>query len=50
VLEFRREELEDRFDDLYRKLNRKTVIKVRNEKIRKWSDLSRESYGTNPSI
>jgi hypothetical protein len=50
VLEFRREELEDKFDDLYRKLNRKTVVNVREEKIRRWSELSRESYGTNPSI
>jgi Type I restriction enzyme R protein N terminus (HSDR_N) len=47
VLEFRREELEDRFDDLYHKLNRKTVIKVRKEKIRRWSELSAQPRDSN---
>jgi hypothetical protein len=37
---FKREELQDRFDDLYRLLNRETVTQARREKIRKLSELS----------
>jgi hypothetical protein len=33
MLEIRREELQDRFDELYRLLNRETVIKARRDKI-----------------
>ena len=39
-MEFKREELQDRFDDLYRLLNRDTVTQARKEKIRKSSELS----------
>jgi hypothetical protein len=38
VLEFKREELQERFDEIYRILNCETVTKAREEKIRKWSE------------
>jgi Type I restriction enzyme R protein N terminus (HSDR_N) len=38
ALEFRREELQDRFDEIYRNLNCETVTSARKEKIRKWSE------------
>ena len=38
ALEFRREELQDRFDEIYRHLNCETVTSARKEKIRKWSE------------
>lgn len=38
ALEFRREELRDRFDEIYRILNCETVTNARNEKIRKQSE------------
>jgi Type I restriction enzyme R protein N terminus (HSDR_N) len=47
VLEFGREELQDRFDEIYRLLNRETVTQARVEKIRKWSELSAQSRDGN---
>jgi hypothetical protein len=37
MLEITREELQDRFDELYRLLNRETVIKARRDKIARWT-------------
>ena len=45
VLEFKREELKDRFDEIYRLLNCETVTKARIEKFERWSEL----YGTHVS-
>lgn len=45
MLEFRREELRDRFDDLYRLLNRETVIKTRIERIARFSDAAQSRPG-----
>ena len=39
VLEFRREELKERFDEIYRLLNCETVTKARIEKVHKWGEL-----------
>ena len=39
VLEFRREELQDRFDEIYRLLNLETVTKAYDDKIRAWTEL-----------
>ena len=47
-MEFKREELQDRFDDLYRLLNRETVTQARKEKIRKLSELSAQARDGNP--
>jgi hypothetical protein len=38
-MEFKRQELQDRFDDLYRLLNRDTVTQTRREKFRKWTEI-----------
>jgi hypothetical protein len=38
VLEFKREELQNRFDEIYRLLNCETVTKAREQKILKWSE------------
>jgi hypothetical protein len=40
VLEFRREEIQDRFDEIYRLLNRETVTKAYAEKVRKWTEIA----------
>ncbi len=39
-LEITREELQDRFDELYRLLNRETVIKARRDKVARWTGIS----------
>jgi hypothetical protein len=39
VLEFRREELRDRFDEIYRLLNCETVTEARIERSRRLSEL-----------
>jgi hypothetical protein len=48
-MEFKREELQDRFDDLYRLLNRETVTQARREKIRKLRELSAQPQDGNLS-
>jgi Type I restriction enzyme R protein N terminus (HSDR_N) len=48
-MEFKREELQDRFDDLYRLLNRDTVTQARKEKIRKLGELSAQVRDDDPS-
>jgi hypothetical protein len=47
-MEFKRQELQDRFDDIYHLLNRETVTQAREEKIRKWGELSAEARDGNP--
>lgn len=47
-MEFKRQELQDRFDDLYRLLNRDTVTQTRREKFRKWTELAAQSRDGNP--
>jgi hypothetical protein len=46
-MEFKRQELQDRFDEIYRLLNRETVTQARKEKIRKWSELSAQARDGN---
>jgi len=41
VLEFKRSELENRFDEIYRVLNCETVAKAYDAKLMKWSELQR---------
>jgi type I site-specific restriction endonuclease len=39
VLEFKRSEVQDRFDEIYRILNCETVAKAYNVKLKRWSEL-----------
>jgi hypothetical protein len=42
VLEFRRDELKDRYDEIYRLLNRETATKDYEDKVRWWTKLAAE--------
>jgi hypothetical protein len=39
VLEFKRTEVQERFDEIYRVLNCETVTKAYDAKLKKWSEM-----------